>query len=184
MYVNLFEKRWLDHGLLVITGWQVASLVCLAPILARGHESRFPESPSAPTGLEGSEMPWVAYSSGSAACCLLSSWLLARAGLETSQWQQNWVSLLWGCESGEDLTGPGRLQQWEVWGDTLKRPLGAAITFHAGSFCVSLDSVTKQGAREQWFYHRPVAICWSWTCFATVYSPPRLNISHPVPLNW
>lgn len=92
------------------------------------------------------------------------------------------LTLLWGCESGEDLKG--RLQQWEVWGDTLKRPLGAAITFHAVSFCVSLDSVTKQGAREQWFYHCPVAICWSWTCFATVYSPPRLNISHPVPLNW
>lgn len=59
---KFIQKRWIAHGLLVITGWQVASLVCLAPVLARGHEARIPESLSAPTGLEGSETPWVAYS--------------------------------------------------------------------------------------------------------------------------
>lgn len=141
------------HGLLVITGWQVAFLVGLAPFLARGHEARIPESLSAPTGLEGSETPWVAYS-----LLLPTEQLAAGQGwLRNLSVTAKLVSLLWGCESGEDLAGPGRLQLWEVWGTPWKGPW-EQVSHFLQSFCVSLDSVTKQGAGEQWFYHCPVLI--------------------------
>lgn len=92
---------------MVLTGWQVASSPgCSAPNVASSHESGIPGSPFSPDRLEGSETPWVAYSSGSAALCLPSSWLPARAGSKTfSAKAKNEFCRFEGANVGRTLQG-------------------------------------------------------------------------------